>query len=372
MAEASILIAGYFILGCAVIAGYKAIEQVLVRPADTPHYMLALLMLCLCYLQAAFGLFFTGATAALPAGLFITGLIVFSIASYLAAPLAYLYYRALVNAPRGYREYLHLAPAVAAALVAVPYCLALSPARADIIQTDFFYTDHDPLVHAIFTGAVLVVLSYLFALMKIEYSVRGSASIRPVVRSLFLITGGLLAVPAALYGGFLIHQIWLSALGAVLFCVNILLFIFAHVRYHDFFRSMGREIRLAQYRKSLLKGLDMDIIRERLNHLMERERYYRNFEVSMKSVADELSITPHQLSMYLNKKLRIDFRKFINRYRVEEAKELLSENNGRNVLTIGFHVGFGSKTSFNVIFKEFTGKTPTEYREERLKRPHDD
>ena len=363
-----VIITGYFILACAVIAGYKAVEQVIIKPAGTTNYILALLMLSLCYLQAAFGLYFTGATAVLPNGLFIAGLILFSTEAYLATPLAYLYYRALINAPYDRSVPFHLAPAVIAALVAAPCYLTLDTTRAGIIQENFFYADHDPLVYIIFAGAVVVIVSYLFALMKIEFSVRNSARIRPVVRSLFVITGGLMIAPVMLFGGFLLRQIWLTALGAVLLCINNLLFIFAHVRYHDFFRSMGREIRLAQYRKSVLKGLDMSIIRERLSYLMDQERYYRNFEISMKSVADELSITPHQLSMYLNKKLRIDFRSYINRYRVAEAKELLSQNNGQNVLTIGFHVGFGSKTSFNVIFKEFTGKTPTEYREERLKK----
>ena len=133
---------------------------------------------------------------------------------------------------------------------------------------------------------------------------------------------------------------------------------------------MGREVRLARYRKSMLKGLDVDVLHERLNDLMNVEKYYQNFDISMKSTADELSITPHQLSWFLNKKLRIDFRNFINRCRVEEAKGLLIDKLDQNVLTIGFHVGFGSKTSFNVTFKEYTGKTPKEYRNEFYKKKH--
>ena len=61
--------------------------------------------------------------------------------------------------------------------------------------------------------------------------------------------------------------------------------------------------------------------------------------------------------------MQIDFSNFINRYRVDEAKKLLGEDPDRTVLTICYHVGFGSKTSFNVTFKEYTGMTPTRYRD---------
>jgi AraC-like DNA-binding protein len=167
--------------------------------------------------------------------------------------------------------------------------------------------------------------------------------------------------------GFIFQWILLSAFGSLLLSINNLLFILAQDKYQDFFQSLGREIRLARYNKSILKGLDIKSLKDRLHYLMDEEKYYRSFDISMKSTADELSITPHQLSCFLNKKLHIDFRNFINRYRIKEAKQLLIDNPGQNVLAICFHVGFGSKTAFNVTFKEFTGKSPTEYRDEYVK-----
>ncbi len=44
--------------------------------------------------------------------------------------------------------------------------------------------------------------------------------------------------------------------------------------------------------------------------------------------------------------------------------------NGRmknyTILSIGFEAGFNSKTTFNTVFKKFTGLTPTEFRNRQL------
>jgi AraC-like DNA-binding protein len=52
----------------------------------------------------------------------------------------------------------------------------------------------------------------------------------------------------------------------------------------------------------------------------------------------------------------------MNNYRVEEAKQLLASDPDRTVLEIGLEAGFGSKPSFNTIFKQKTGMTPSEFR----------
>ncbi|MBN2158781.1 MAG: AraC family transcriptional regulator [Spirochaetes bacterium] len=362
-----ITVTGYFILGCAVISLCRAIEQLIVKKPETSNYALLLLLLCMTYLQAAMGLFFIGATAAMPLALVIIGIFWFIVAAYLAGPLAFLYYNSLIN-PMVIRVRFHLVPAITICFPAAWYLLNSPYDYLAAMKQNFFYAGHRAPLYIIMAGAVALIVGYTATILKIELSVRNSASIKIAVRSLIVITAGLLLSPVALITGFALGYIGMSAFGAVVLGVFNLLFIFAHVRYHDFFMALGREVRLARYRKSMLRGLDIDALREQIEYLMSVEKYYHNFDISIKSTADELSITPHQLSWFLNKKMRIDFRNFINRYRVEEAKLLLAGSLGQNVLNVGFHVGFGSKTSFNVTFKEFTGKTPTEFRQEHIKK----
>jgi AraC-like DNA-binding protein len=367
--ELVILGIGIFVLACAAITFFKAVEQVLIKNPRRTDISLAMLLACMSYVQMALGFYLIGATSMIPQEIFMIGLVFFIMSSYLAAPLAFFYYNALVNYPSTpARDMVHLLPAVAMTVLFTPYLLTRPEEYRLEIWRSFFFADHGAPVYIIFAVAVIGIAAYLTVILKMEIYVRSSEKIKYAVRSLIVVTAGLLVAPVTLMAGFLIGWMWLSALGALLVGVNNLLFILAHVRYQDFFEFLGKELRRARYRKSLLKGIDTAVLLDRLNYLMNEEKYYHDFDISIKSTAEELSITPHQLSMYLNKKLHVDFRNYINRFRVEEAKQLLAEKLDHNVLTIGYHVGFGSKTSFNVTFKELTGKTPSEFRDDCLRK----
>jgi AraC-like DNA-binding protein len=125
---------------------------------------------------------------------------------------------------------------------------------------------------------------------------------------------------------------------------------------------VAREEREQKYKKSLIQGLSKDKIIDRLHELMEVEKIYRQFDLKLDDVAAMLLITPHQLSEFVNDYMKMNFTSYINHYRVEEAKRLLVSNPEQSTLSIGFDVGFGSKQSFNTIFKQQTGMTPSGYR----------
>jgi AraC-like DNA-binding protein len=80
-------------------------------------------------------------------------------------------------------------------------------------------------------------------------------------------------------------------------------------------------------------------------------------------MADDLSISKHRLSQAINSGRKKNFYKFINEFRIEEVKDRLSDSAYAHysILGIALECGFNSKTSFNRIFKEETGLTPTEF-----------
>ena len=105
---------------------------------------------------------------------------------------------------------------------------------------------------------------------------------------------------------------------------------------------------------------------KKLEHLMQGEKVYRDETISLQSLAERLSIKPHQLSQIVNEKLDRNFTDFINYHRIDEAKNILASPEGaeRKKTSIAFDVGFNSMTAFYKAFKKYTGMTPSEYKKE--------
>jgi YesN/AraC family two-component response regulator len=103
---------------------------------------------------------------------------------------------------------------------------------------------------------------------------------------------------------------------------------------------------------------------ERITRLMEKEKLYQETELTVQQLAEKLELPTYQVSLAINEGMERNFYDLVNTYRVEEAKQLLldPENKNYTILSVGFEAGFNSKTTFNTVFKKFTGLTPTEFR----------
>ena len=86
-------------------------------------------------------------------------------------------------------------------------------------------------------------------------------------------------------------------------------------------------------------------------------------EFSFQMMVDELGISRQNLSQIINTGQKKNFYKLINEFRVEEVEKKLANQECKDLTLLGiaFDCGFNSKTTFNRIFKENTGMTPTAY-----------
>ena len=108
------------------------------------------------------------------------------------------------------------------------------------------------------------------------------------------------------------------------------------------------------------------IIYEKVLEIMEKEKPYLNEELKLNDLAKLLNVQSHHLSAAINKNGNVNFYRFINSYRVDEVKEKLKNDNMQtNLLAIALESGFSSKSSFNRIFKEITGNTPSSYQKKQ-------
>lgn len=120
----------------------------------------------------------------------------------------------------------------------------------------------------------------------------------------------------------------------------------------------------SKYEKS---GLDEGTAKQyvqQLLQLMEEKKPYTNASLTLPQLAEMLNISPHNLSEVINMQLKKNFYDFVNGYRVEQVKKDLADPSKKHlkILSIAFDAGFNSKAAFNTVFKETTGKTPSDYR----------
>ena len=110
-----------------------------------------------------------------------------------------------------------------------------------------------------------------------------------------------------------------------------------------------------------------DEIVKKVLETMAGEKLYLQSELALQELADKLQVHAYLVSQAINEGLGKNFYDLVNGYRVEEASRLLSADNDRaaKIIAVAFDSGFNSKTTFNTVFKKFTGLTPSQFRDKR-------
>jgi AraC-like DNA-binding protein len=118
-----------------------------------------------------------------------------------------------------------------------------------------------------------------------------------------------------------------------------------------------------KYEKTKLREEDIEPMKATLMKYLHEEKPYFNKNLSIGELAAAIDVQPYQLSQLINGTLGQTFFELINSLRVEEVqKRFLEPQYSRFTLPgIAMDCGFNSKASFNRIFKQITGLTPTEY-----------
>ena len=121
------------------------------------------------------------------------------------------------------------------------------------------------------------------------------------------------------------------------------------------------------YKKSGLQVDNMKTINARLLKSMQQDRLFLNPTLSLSALSKELNIPAHHITQTLNGYADLSFYDFVNNFRVNEFKKIVyaPENKNFSLLGIAFDCGFNSKSSFNRIFKQKTGQSPSEFQKNK-------
>ena len=107
-------------------------------------------------------------------------------------------------------------------------------------------------------------------------------------------------------------------------------------------------------------------IAQNLEVLFNEEKIYLDPELNLDILAKLLNTSKNNISKYFSEQGN-SFRGIINTYRIKHFKSLIERGEHKNMTLLGLALdsGFNSKASFNRIFKEKVGMTPTSYIKER-------
>ena len=106
-----------------------------------------------------------------------------------------------------------------------------------------------------------------------------------------------------------------------------------------------------------------DIVKK-LQQAMVKDELYKNPELSLNSLAEELGLKPYLISKSLSVVCGKRFNDFVNEYRVKEVQRLLEDTNNSKytLLSLAMASGFNSKSSFNRSVKKQLGISPSDLR----------
>ena len=308
----------------------------------------------------------------------------------LSSPILFLYiYSLAFNTETRFRNYaIHILPYLIYNIVI--FYFFINNHNSITVSYGFLHFSEDvPNVIQYFSAMLLAIIcgSYsifsLFVLIKYQKSLPDNFSYTEKINLNWLkwIVISLLVVFVVVYivirygvnYGVLNYQNLFAVVGGIL-SIYLLLIGYFGLRQTTIFTSypsssISKSTHILNQESYKNSGLNNDAAKQILNNLlkyMEKEKPFLDENLSLSKLSQLLDITPNQLSQVINQKTNSNFFNFINNYRVELVKSKLKNPSYARytILAIAFECGFRSKASFNKIFKQQVGKTPSQYQKD--------
>lgn len=104
---------------------------------------------------------------------------------------------------------------------------------------------------------------------------------------------------------------------------------------------------------------------ETLKDAVLSKKWFLEPRLSIRDVAARLATNESYVSRALNHGIGKNFNRFINEFRIDHAKALIQEEAG-DLLNIAMDSGFNSKATFNRVFRDICGETPSAFKKRAL------
>jgi len=225
---------------------------------------------------------------------------------------------------------------------------------AKLGQKIFYFSKIQILIYNIYT--FIIIFRY-----KKEIEFFTSSSEKRKINWLIFLTYGLTITSLTDFLLYLIPDFTNVGLGYIIFLIFLNLFFFKAIINPDQFLGLD-EISLIPVKLSPKKLGNH--FRE-INDIIDKNQLFLDPDLSLHNVAQAVKLSDRIVSQAIKQAINLNFCDYINKKRIEYAKERLSSTTKaeRNVLEILYEAGFNSKSVFNSQFKKHTGYSPTIFRE---------
>lgn len=140
---------------------------------------------------------------------------------------------------------------------------------------------------------------------------------------------------------------------------------FAYLATTTLFRVYPLPVQLNATSRILVLSEEEKKIAEKVRKLMELDKVYHEPSFSRADLAREVGASENTLSRAINRAFGKSFPRLLNEFRVDDAKRMLLDPS-IPIQVLAFEVGFNSLASFNRVFREVTGETPSHYRSRHI------
>lgn len=135
----------------------------------------------------------------------------------------------------------------------------------------------------------------------------------------------------------------------------------AYVAGTSLFRIYPQSIKMLRSTDEGQLTAEEEAVAVKIIELLELQKVYHEQNYGRTELAQELGVAETLISKVINLHFKKSLPQLLNEYRVEDAKRMLRETDA-SVQIVAEDVGFNSSSSFNRVFRDISGISPTEYR----------
>jgi len=291
--------------------------------------------------------------------------------SFLYGPLIYFYFKKItLQHVFKWVDLLHLIPTAIIIIAVLPIYLLPEEEKLKVML-GAGEINSQAYVNYTFIAKLLSLIIYGYLLIRIYFKyIRNNSKITFMnikwQKSIIWLGMGYIA-SYAIYGlmiskvipryDFLYHlQIFFMAL--MVLYIGFMAYLRPNIFKSDFF-----ETHLYKYKKSGLTARFSVELKEHLLILLDEEKIYRKNNINLEELSEKLGTTRHNTSQVINEHFNLNFFELINKYRINEALDILKNDTQKklNIIDVAYEVGFNNKVTFNKSFKKILAQTPTQY-----------